>query len=203
MDLLTLRRRLLSLLAKEFEAYLPQFESRTSDYQVVVYACRDLEDWIKYKWATTNHRRVYKRLENTLECKPKDFRVFLNFWMGRWLEKWRERVKVLSNKRKLPPKVLENIRKAKKIYRGMEHGKELKKMVTQKLIGQGEICLAQVIAENLIIEEIAKRSRSLEGDVQLMMVTPLDIYNSLSPRISRLHEEKGPLVYLKIKPHMF
>jgi len=203
MGLLALKKRLLSLLTEEIKVYIPQFEAYTSDYQMVVYACRDFEEWMKCKWDIKSHHRLYEKLEETLDHEPKDFKVFLNFWVGCWLEKWRERVKVLSTKPKLPPNVLKRIRKARKFYREMEHGNELKEMVIRKLIRHGEICMTQVIAENLIIGEIAKRIGSMNGSSRFVNVQPIDIFISLSYKISRLSKEKGPLIYLNIKPYMF
>jgi hypothetical protein len=199
----TLRKRLSSLLAEEIETYLPQFEPYKSDYQMVLFSCRDLEQWIESTWAVPGQERVYDKIEEFLAYEPKVFRVFLNFWVGRWLEKWRERVKVLSTKPKLPPVVLKRVKKARLIYREMEHRKELKKMVMQKLLGQGEICMVELIADNLIIEEIAKHVRGTNEDSGFIIVTAIDVFNSLSQRISRLHEEKGPLIYLNMKPYTF
>lgn len=203
MGLLTLRRRLLSLLAEEIKAYLPQFEPQTTDYQMVVYACRDLEAWMRCKWALNSQRSIYERVEEALQDEPRDFRVFLNFWAGRWIEKWRERVKVLSARPELPSNVQEMIKRAKMIYRGIGRRKELKRMVTQKLVLQGEICMTEVIAENLIVEEIAKRSRSLSEESKPAMMDPLNIFISLSRRISKLSEEKRPLIYLNVKLYTF
>jgi hypothetical protein len=203
MRLLALKRRLLSLLAEEIKAYLPQFEPHATDYQMVVYACRDLEAWMRCKWTVNSQRAVYERIEETWEYEPQDFKVFLNFWVGSWIEKWRERVQVLSKKPKLPPRLQEEIERSKKLYRGMDHRKELKKMVTEKLMLQGEICMAEIIAENLIVEEIAKRSRGTDKDQKLVTMDPVDIYNSLSRRISKLPEEKRPLIYLNVKLYTF
>lgn len=203
MGLLTLRRRLLSLLADEIKAYLPQFEPQTTDYQMVVYACRDLEAWMKHIWGINSHRGIYEKIEEALEHEPRDFRVLLNFWVGRWIEKWRERVKVLSTRPKLPPNVQKRIEKAKKLYRGMGRRKELKNLVTEKLMLQGEICMAELIAENLIVEEIAKRSRGMNQDLSPVVLDPLDIFNSLTRRISRLRKEKRPLIYLNVKLYTF
>jgi len=202
MSQLPLRKKLLSLLADQIETYLPQFEPYTSDYQMVLYACRDLEQWIEFKWAATGYDTVYGKIEEALRHESEVFKVFLNFWVGRWLEKWRERVKVLSAKPRLPPLVLEKIKKARVLFREIEHRRELKRMVVRKLLGQGEVCMVEVIAENLIIEEIAKRVRSTNVSSELTIVTAIDIYSTLSHRISRLHEEKGPLVYLNIRPYM-
>jgi len=202
MRLLTFRKRLSSLLAKEIEAYLPQFEPYTSDYQMVLYACRDLETWIECKWCTDGERDVYEKLQESSEDEPDAFRSFLSFWAGCWLEKWRERVGILPTKPKLPTRILETLREAKRIYRAMEYGKELKKMVIQKLVREGEICMAETIAEHLIIQEIAGRIQNVDVDSKREDVDALDIFNCLSYRISALPKERGPLVYLNMKPYM-
>jgi len=203
MGLLTLRKRLLSLLADEINAYLPQFEPETTDYEMVIYACRDLEAWLKYKWGINSHRAIYEKVEEAMENEPRDFRVLLNFWVGRWVEKWRKRVKILSARPKLPHNVQKRIEKAKELYRGMDRRRELKNMVTQKLMLEGEICMAELIAENLIVEEIAKRSRGINQDLKSVTLDPLDIFNSLTPRISRLPRENRPLIYLNVKIYTF
>jgi len=201
MSFLTFKGRLLSLLAGEFEGYIPEFEPYTLDYQMVVYASRDLETWLKVKWDIDDTHVIYEKIEETLEKAPKDFKAFLNFWVGLWLEKWRDRVKLLSSSPKIPPSHMERVRKAKKISEGVEHGKELKSMVTRKLMNHGEICMVEAIAENLIIEEIAKRIRSTADVQEHILVDPLNILNNLSCRIARLSREKGPLIYLNVKPY--
>ena len=201
MGLLAPRRRLLFLLSEEMKGYLPQLEPYSSDYQLMVYASRDLEDWLKCKWERSS-REVQEELEAALDNNFEAFKAFLNFWAGLWLEKWRERVKVLSTRPKLPPDVLKRIKKAKRVYRQMPHGRELKKMLVWKLISQGEICMPGFIAERLIIEEIAKRSRGSQEPFKFPETFALDLFNALSHRISRLPKEKGPLIYLNIKLRM-
>jgi hypothetical protein len=63
--------------------------------------------------------------------------------------------------------------------------------------------MVEFIAENLIIEEIAKRIRKTDKNVIPIAPDPLSIYNAVSARITRLPKEKGPLVYLNIKPNIF
>jgi len=201
MGLTSRRKRLTSFLAEAIEEHLPQFEPHSVDYQMVIYACRDLEEWMKCKWALNSSYAIYERLEETLDCEREEFSIFLDFWTSHWLEKWKERVTLLLTKPKLPPSVLEKIREAKTIYQGIEQRNELKEMVTQKLVRQGEVCMPGFIAEHLIIQEIAER-QSVSGILDITKLTPLDIFNSLSRRISGLPREKGPLIYLRIKPYM-
>lgn len=154
----TLRNKLCSLLAEEFETCIPQFKPYTLDYQIVVYACKDLEAWLKTKWEIDDQRQLFSKLEQHLTEEPNVFKIFINFWVFQWLKKWRERVKVLSTQPKAPHEYTEKMKKAKQLYLELEHRKELKKTIVKKLSCQNEICMIDLIAENLIIEEIAKRA---------------------------------------------
>jgi len=202
MGFLSLRRRIISLLADELKEYVPQFEPYSADYQMVIYASKDLEEWMKYKWSLSNGA-FYETLEKIIDNRYDEFHIFLKSWISIWLEKWRERVRLLHTKPKLPPNVMERLKEAKRIYRKSEFKRELKDLLTKKLIRHGEICMAGFIAENLIIEEITRRLRDATPDSNNIKLDPIDIYNSLSRRIFGLSKERGPLVYLRIKPYMF
>jgi len=202
MGFLSLRRRLISLLAEELKESVPQFEPYSADYQMVVYASKDLEEWIRYKWSL-NSGVFHETLERIMDEKNDEFHIFLKPWVSIWLEKWRERVRLLHTKPKLPPNVMERLKEAKRIYKKSEFKRELKDLLTRKLIRHGEICMASFIAENLIIEEITRRLRDTKPNSNNIKLDPIDIYNSLSRRIIGLSKERGPLVYLRIKPYMF
>ncbi len=202
MVLLSLKERLLSLLASELELCIPQFEPHTLDYQMVVYAGKDFEAWMRVEWDMDSNERVYKKLEEHLREDYDGFRFFLRFWTNRWFEKWRERVKVLSASPKMPPRYLDKMKKARKIYREMEGGKELRRIITRKLVRRGETCMSEIIAQNLILEEIVKRLQTMDTDSKNVGPESIDILNSLAPTISRLSKERGPLIYLPIKMHM-
>jgi len=203
MSVINFRNRFLSLLIREFEKYIPQFKPYSLDYQMVVYASKDLETWLKVKLNTNDSRIVYKTLREYLMNNPRDLKVSINFWVGMWLKKWRERVRILSTKFEMPKKYVEKIRKARKIYKHMDYRHELKSIAVKKLVNQGEICMVEFIAENLILEEIAKRIQKSNKDSRFIVLDPLSMYNAISSRIMRLSKEKGPLVYLNIKPNMF
>jgi len=51
MGLISLQRRLISLLAEELKEYIPQFEPYSADYQMVLYASKDLQEWMKHEWS--------------------------------------------------------------------------------------------------------------------------------------------------------
>jgi len=202
MGLISLQRRLISLLAEELKDHIPQFEPYSADYQMVLYASKDLQEWMKHEWSLEGVS-FYESLERLVRERSQEFRVFLKPWVSKWIEKWRERVKLMHTQPKLPENVQKKIMEAKKIYRRFEFGRELKTLIIGKLIRQGEICMPSFIAENLIIEEIAKRLKNAKPGLNNIEIDPMDIYSSLSERISKLPMEKGPLIYLKVRPRVF
>jgi len=196
MSIMMLRERLTRLLTEEFKVHIPQFRPNSSDYQMVIFAYQDLMTWMRIKWETENPRVLYLKLERFLRDESMDLRIFVSVWLNQWLEKWRERVKILLKEPKYAKGKMERLKRAKRFYMGMKHRRELKEMVIRKLIDQGEVCMVESIADNLIIEEIARRLPP--KDEREPKLNPIDIFNALSSKISRLPRERGPLIYLRM-----
>jgi hypothetical protein len=91
-------------------------------------------------------------------------------------------------------------KKASKHFKKMEKGKELKQMIVQKLIKKGEVCMPELIAENLIVEELTARMRMIERKVASdnTALEPWDIFQNVSPQVKKLSERKVPLIRLKL-----
>jgi len=199
----SLRGKIFSVLLRELDVRIPQFHPYGADYEMVSFVYRDLINWFKVKWNIEESHSVYGLLDRHVEEKSEELNAFLDFWLDRWLEKWRDRVKILQKKPQIPQSNLDRANKALKICRKMDQGGELKDILVGKLINQGEICMTEQIAENLILEEISKcLPRMNEPDVEATL-NPVQILNNLIPRICKLHRERGPLVYLRIRtgPH--
>ncbi len=197
MSLAALKRRIVSILSEEFRVKVPQFSPYGLDYDMIFYAYHDLINWFKAEWDTDDPHLIAARLLRYFEGENEEFRAFIGFWLDRWLEKWRDRVRILHRKPKVPRFKIEQANRAINAFRRMNGSRELKEHVIRKLIKNGEICMTEQIAENLIVEEIAKHMpKNRRRNVDL---NPLDILNALTPKITRLSKERGPLVYLKVK----
>jgi len=166
---------------------------------MVSFVYRDLINWFRVKWNIEDSYSIPGMLDRYVDEESEELNVFLSLWLDRWLEKWRERVKILHKNPKIPKFSLERANRSMKIYRKMEHGAELKDALIRKLINKGEICVTEQIAENLIVEEIAKSIPRTDEGHETPRLNPLEILNNLTPRISRLPKEKGPLVYLRVR----
>jgi hypothetical protein len=185
-------------LARQLEKEIPDLDLYGSERRLLDFAYQDLETCIKLKWRGINSDDIEEAL-NT-EDRQEEIREFLKVWTKQWLEKWRERVTFYQKMPRFSLAHLKTKRKAKKIFKRMEEGQELKKLVVQKLINEGEVCMAELIAESLIIEQIAYHLRMNKGKDPADKITlePWHILQEVLPRVKRLTEQKTPLIHLKL-----
>ena len=193
---------ILSCLARELEKEIPDLDIHGSERRLLDFAYKDLETCLIEKLSDTDFIDLEEALAD--ENNQEEIKAFLKIWTKKWLEKWRERVTLCQ---KLPQFSLEHIKtkkKAAKIFNRMKNGQELKNMVVQRLINKGELCMADLIAENLIIEEIAFRLKMNGGmtPTNKTLLDPLNILQEVSPRVKSLAERKTPLIHLKIMTDM-
>ena len=202
MSIVALRGQILSKLSGKLKERIPQFAPESMDHDMVFFAYKDLIAWLKVKWDTNESHMVSGRLNKYVFEKEDELDAFLNFWVDSWLEKWRDRVRILLKKPRIPKPNLERVNTANRFYREGKDLKELEEIVVRKLVNKGEICMTREISKNLILEEIAKRVPSRDEKKEANLNT-LDILSDLTSRIARLPDEKGPLVFLKVKGSPF
>jgi hypothetical protein len=185
-------------LARELEKEIPDLDLHGSEKKLLDFAYQDLEACIKLKWKGTNPDDIEEALYT--EEGQEELREFLKVWTKQWLEKWRERVTLCRQTPQFSLRHLKTKKKAMKLFKRMNQGQELKKMVVQKLINEGEVCMAELIAENLIIEEIAYQLNMNGGKTPTDKTTlePWRILQEVQPRVKRLRERKTPLIHLKL-----
>ena len=187
----------ISWLARELEREIPDLDLYGSERCLLDFAYRDLETCLKLKGISITSEKDEKTLMD--EDHQEEMKAFLKVWTKQWLEKWRERV---TFSQKMPQFSLAHLKakkKAAKIFKRMENGQELKKLVVQKLINQGEVCMAELIAENLIVEDIAYHMRMSKGKMPTdQTLKPWNILQEVSPRIKRLTERRTPIIHLKL-----
>ncbi|UCC57777.1 MAG: hypothetical protein JSW14_05220 [Candidatus Bathyarchaeum sp.] len=189
---------ILSWLAGELKREIPEVDLYGQERSLLDFAYRDLEIFLKLKWRDLNSDELEEALKAE-ECQE-EMKAFVKVWTAQWLEKWRERVTLSKKMPQFSLAHLKAKRKAKSIFKRMEKGQELKKMVEQKLINQGEVCMAELIAENLIIEEIAYRLKMNRGKTssEKIALEPWNILQKVLPRVKRLTERKMPIIHLKL-----
>lgn len=189
---------IMSWLARELEKEIPDLDLCGPERSLLDFAYHDLETCLKLKGESINSEQDEEALLAD-EDRQEEMKAFLKVWTTQWLEKWRERV---TFNQEIPHFSLAHLKakkKAAKIFKGMENGQELKELVVQKLINQGEVCMADLIAENLIVEDIAYHMKMNNGKPPTdKTLKPWNILQQVSPRIKTLTERRTPIIHLKL-----
>ena len=185
-------------LARELEKEIPDLDLYGSERRLLDFACKDLETWLNVKRGEANSDEIEKALN--VRDNQEEIKEFLKVWTRQWLEKWRERVTLCQ---KMPTFSLQHVKRkkrAKKIFERMEKGQELKRWVVQKLVNQGEVCMPELIAENLVIEQIAYRlkMRKEKAPASKTAMKPWQILYDVLPQVNSLAKRKTPLIHMKL-----
>jgi hypothetical protein len=169
-----------------------------SERRLLDFASKDLETWLDVKQENANSDEIEKAL-NAQE-NPEEIKAFLKVWTKQWLEKWRERVTLCQNMPLFSLKQVKRKNRATKILERMEDGEELKGWVVQKLINQGEVCMPELIAENLVIEQIAYhlKTRKNKTAASKTAMEPWQILQDVLLQVNSLAKSKMPLIHMKL-----
>jgi hypothetical protein len=185
-------------LARELEKEIPGLDLYGSERRLLDFASKDLETWLNLKYKDANSNKKGRVLD--IRDNQKEIKSFLKVWTKQWLEKWRERVTLCQKTPTFSPKQVKRKKRAKRILEHMEAGQELKKWVAQKLINKGEICMPKLIAENLIIEQIACRlkiNKETASNIKTSM-EPWNIFHDVLPQVNSLAKRKMPIIHMKL-----
>jgi hypothetical protein len=187
----------ISWLASELEREIPELDINGSEKRLLDFACTDLEIYLETRMADANPEEI-KKLEYAEDYKD-EITAFLKVWTCQWIEKWRERVTLCQKTPQFSLAHLKAKKKATRIFKHMEHAEEMIEIAVHKLINNGEMCMAALIAENLIIEEIAARLKmNEENPSENASLDSWDIMQEVLPRIKQITERKTPLIHLKL-----
>jgi ribosomal protein L20A (L18A) len=185
-------------LATQLEKEIPDVDIYGAEKKLLDFAYHDLETCIRLKWRSINSEDIEEALNE--EDNQEEIKAFVKVWTKQWLEKWRERVTLCQ---KMPRFSLQHIkakRKATKLFQQMEDGQELKDFVVQKLINQGEVCMPELIAENLVIEQIAFTLKAQGGasSADNDALKPWQIFCDVLPQVKSLVQRKTPIIHMKL-----
>ena len=185
-------------LAKELEREIPDLDIYGSERKLLDFAYKDLETYLELENCEVNFEDIEESLDKDIQTD--EIQSFIKIWTRQWLEKWRQRVTLCQQMPQISLSFLKIKNKAAKMFKQMEKQEELKKLVTQKLIKKGEICMTELIAENLIVEEIAHRLKTNKGinSLDKAILDPWSIFQQILPKVNRLTERKTPIIHLKL-----
>ncbi len=178
----------------------PALDVLGSDHKVLQVACQDFTNYLKFYWnligKEASQCELVEKLEKQFHENPAELEAFLTIWVGMWLKKWKERVKLLigdQNQNKWS-KVAKTLSNAEPYWRKMERKQELTEIVVGTLLKNGEICGTEILAENLLKMELGeKRVQNLDNKERVFTIV-----NSALRKAREMSQSKGPLIFVKI-----
>lgn len=178
----------------------PALDIMSSDRKVLQVACQDFTNYLKFHWnligKEANQCELVEKLEKLSKEDSSELDAFLTVWIGIWLKKWKERVKLLIGNQNANRwnKMSKNLVDAEPLWRKIEHKQELQEVVISTLIKNGEVCGTEILAENLLKMELGEKNLQSINDEERLFTT----LNNALRKAREMAQSKGPLIFVKI-----
>jgi hypothetical protein len=188
------------LLSEKLKDKNPMLDVLGSDRKVLQIACQDLTNYLKVHWELIGKEagecELVERLEKFYNENASELEEFLRIWTGIWLEKWKERVKLLigNENGKKWNKTTKNLSNVEPLWKNLANRKEMEEVVTFTLVKNGEICGTSILAENLLKMELGEKTNGYSSEAK----QALTIVNNTLRKARELARSKGPLIFVKI-----
>jgi hypothetical protein len=188
------------LLSEKLKDKNPMLDVLGSDRKVLQIACQDLTNYLKVHWELIgkeeNECELVERLEKFYNENSSELDEFLRIWTGIWLEKWKERVKLLigNENSKRWNKATKTLNNAEPMWKNLANRKEMEEIVTSTLIKNGEICGTSILAENLLKMELGEKTNEYSSEAK----RALTLVNNTLRKARELARSKGPLIFVKV-----
>ena len=189
-----------SILAETLKEADPALDITGSDRKVLQIACEDLTNYLKYHWELigkeANNFELVGKMEQFFKENPQELEAFLKVWVGIWLKKWKERVKLLIGNQNANKwnKMSKTIANAEPFWRKLEHKQELQEVVISTLIKNGEVCGTEILAENLLKMELGEKDLETASDKERLFTA----LNNALRKAREMTQSRGPLIFVKI-----
>lgn len=185
----------------------PLLDLQGSDRRVLQIACEDLMNFLKVHWGLIGQENgnydLIEKVHKYFEEDSEEFSKFVSIWSGLWMKKWNERVKLLIGTDNSPQwsRVNKRLKDAEPLWRQLKKRGELKDILVESLIRNGEICGTSIMAENLLKLELGAREEQYrwKNDQEKL----LNVVSITLRKARQLSHSKGPLIFVKIDKKYF
>lgn len=196
-----------TLLSESLKKKHNQLDLEKADRQVLKIACKDMMNYLKVQWGLTGEKAARYKLVNKLEeyfhNELEELQEFIRVWSGLWLKKWGERVKLLIGKRKDArwKRMHKLLRSSQSLWNELQDKKEIKDIIIETLVKNGEICGTSILSENLLKFELGSYAKK-KVDVTEPEVL-LNLVNDTLRRARNVSRSRGALIFLRISKSFF
>ena len=195
------------MLSQCLKDHNPLLDPQGSDRRVLQIACEDLMNFLKFHWGLIGQENsdydLIEKVHKYFDENSEEFSEFASIWTGLWIKKWNERVKLLIGEdgSQQWSKVNRQLSNAESTWKQLKNRGEMKDILVESLIRNGEICGTAIMAENLLKLELGaceEQSRSMNEDEKL-----LNVVNNTLRKARQMSYSKGPLIFVKIDRKYF
>lgn len=178
----------------------PALDVLGSDRKVLQVACQDFTNYLKFQWELigkeSNNFELVEKIEQFIKENPSELESFLTVWVGIWLKKWKERVKLLfgSQNQNKWNKVAKTLANSEPLWKTLQHKQEITELVVGTLIKNGEICGTEILSENLLKMELGEKANQRTTDKEQV----LWVLNNALRKAREMAQSRGPLIFVKI-----
>ena len=195
------------LLSQCLKDHNPLLDLQSSDRRVLQIACEDLINFLKVHWKLIGQENsdydLIEKVQEYFEDNSEEFSEFVSIWAGLWIKKWNERVKLLigNNGSSQWSRVNKRLKNAESPWRQLKKRGELKDILVESLIRNGEICGTSIMSENLLKLELgASKEKHCWSSEQERL---LNVVNMTLRKARQLSYSKGPLIFVKVDKKYF
>lgn len=188
------------LLSESLRNRNPKIELQVSDKRLLRTASEDLMNYFMFHWKMTSQEitqlEFKERIRRYLIEEPEELKEFLKIWSGLWMKKWNERVKPVTETKESQrlEKNRKRLNQAEPLWNQLRNRIEIKDIITEALIRNGEICGTSILAEYLLKTELASRMERRNPTNSLQDL--LDITNKALKRARNLSRTKGKTIFI-------
>lgn len=195
------------LLSQCLKDHNPLLDLQGSDRRVLQIACEDLVNFLKVHWELIGQQNgdydLIDKVHKYFEDNSEEFSQFVSIWAGLWIKKWNERVKLLIGGDATPQwsKVNKQLRNAEPLWRQIKRRGEMKDILVESLVRNGEICGTSIMAENLLKLELGGHEENQHWASEQERL--LNLVNITLRKARQLSYSKGPLIFVKLDKKYF
>jgi len=165
------------------------------DRRMLQLACKDFVNYMKFSNKSIYTVDFEQKLNDFSEKQRLELDFFLSIWTTMWMNKWKQRVKLLigNEKKKETNESTQIINTAEPIWQTLECKQELIDIVKTTLINNGEICVTELLAENVLKKELSKNKPNLKDKQQAVA-----FLENLMHGVHQITKTTGPIMFVEV-----
>jgi len=185
-------------IAKKMQEADPSLDVQGLDRRIVLMAASDFTNYLKMFWKLPvgiNNAIVIEKAANSFQRDQDEADSFLSVWIGMWLKKWKQRVKLVLENQSLRAPATDSAAKPVDDYppEVLERKEQMLEMIVSVLVRNAEICGSEILAEGVLKTELRKIKNFEGGNEQMFAVL-----NGALKRAREIAQNVGPLIFVKI-----